>query len=138
MSDAQRRRVYRSEHALADMAVPLPGIEYARALVSVIERKPFYPERHRGLISCTHMGIDKAFYRGGVIHLPADRVAGEWAWNDIVVCHEVAHHISQGDLHGEVFTYRLLQILDAVRPSVAEALREQYRTNKVRVRVPQP
>jgi putative metallohydrolase (TIGR04338 family) len=137
MSDAQRQRVYRSEFAVEDMAVPLPSIEHVRALVSLVEHREFYPVQHRGLVSCTHMGIDKAFYRGGVIHLPADRRDGQWAWNDIVVCHEMAHRLSQGDLHGEVFTYRYLQILDAVRPSVAEALRQQYRANGVRVRTVQ-
>jgi len=139
MSDFQVRREYKSEWALAGLELRLDSIEQVRALVSLIESRPFYPAHYRGLVVSSTLKTEKAFYLAGKIHLPVIKDPdGAWAWSDLTVCHEVAHHIAPGHGHGEVFTYRLLQILEGIgRTKLAAALREQYAKNKVAVYVPQ-
>ena len=139
MSDFQQRREYKSEWALAHLTVPIDSPDKVRALVSLIETRSFYPARKRGIIVSSTLGNARAFYSAGTIHLPViTDPNGRWAWTDLVICHEVAHHIAPEDGHGKVFTYRLLQILESIgRSRLAAALREQYDLNGVAVYDPE-
>jgi hypothetical protein len=130
VSDHQRQRVYRAEWALQDRAIRLPDVAHAQALVAIIERLDFIKPEQKGVVVSTHLGVERAFYREGTIHLPAvassDR-RGEWALTDITLAHEYAHHLAPGRAHDEVFTYFVLRILDGIgRGPLAESLRESY------------
>ena len=135
MSDHQRQRVYKAEHSIDSMGVPMPTIDHARALVKVIERLPWYPPRCKGLMVSTTFQSRKAFYSEGCVHLPAIGVPGwEWAYTDLVIAHEVAHHLDPSRSHGPVFTSYLLRILDGIgRTATATALRQAYIDNGVDV-----
>lgn len=139
-SDASRLRVYRAEHALDERAVRLPTLEHVRALVTVIERLDWIKDDQKGVLVNLSLDNSRAFYREGTIHLPAtasgDR-RGSWAWTDLTVVHEYAHHLAPGRNHDEVFTYFVLRILDGIgRTSVAQALRESYAKHGVAVYTP--
>lgn len=135
MSDYQRQRAYRAEWAVQSMAVRLPSIEHARALVHLIERLDWFPADKRGVMVSSTFQTAKAFYSSGTIHLPATGLDGaDWAWSDLVVCHEMAHHLDETHGHGPLFTHYLLRILDGLgRTRLATALREQYVANRVDV-----
>ena len=135
MSDFQRQKEYRSEWACEALTIKLPTIEHARSLVTLIERLDWFPEDKKGVMVSSTFQTKKAFYNGGTIHLPALGIdGGDWAWNDLTVCHEMAHHLDETWTHGPVFTHYLLRILTGLgRHKLAAALREQYVANGVEV-----
>ena len=55
----------------------------------------------------------KAYYRTGrnQIVLP-QRDKGSWAWREVVVLHEIAHHLTPGHEHDEVFASCLAELLE--------------------------
>lgn len=76
----------------------MPGIE---------EFKRFTPKvRHR-------KGTTKAHYQAGTIAVPTDR-EGSWALRELVVLHELAHHLAPGDQHGPMFVSTFLTLLGVV------------------------
>lgn len=135
MSDYQRQREYRSEWAVESRTIKLPTIQHVRAMVALIERCDWFPEDKKGITVSSTFQTKKAFYSSGAIHLPAPGLPGaEWAWTDLTVCHEVAHHLDETSTHGPVFTHYLLRILDGVgRHKLAAELRAQYEVNRVEV-----
>lgn len=135
MSDAQRQRVYRAEWAVRDLEIPLPSLDHVKALVLLVERLDWFPEDSKGVMVSSTMQTRKAYYCEGTIHLPAKGLtAGAWAWSDLTVIHEVAHHLAPGRGHDEVFTSYVLRILEGLgRASVAAALRQSYAEHGVKV-----
>lgn len=140
MSRHQRLRVYRAEHAVEEHAVPLPTIEHVRALVTVIERLDWVPPEQKGVLVTLSLDNSRAFYAAGTLHLPATASGdqrGSWAWTDLTVVHEYAHHLASGRGHDEVFTHFVLRILDGIgRTKVAAALRASYDNHGVAVYEP--
>lgn len=135
MSDNQRQRVYKAEWAVREYEVALPTLDHIKALVTLIERLDWYPEDSKGVMVSSTMQTRKAYYCEGTIHLPARGLtAGEWAWTDLTVIHEVAHHLAPGRGHDEVFTSYVLRILEGLgRTHVALALRQSYADHGVKV-----
>lgn len=135
MSDHQRQRVYKAEWAVRQHEIALPTLDHIRALVLLIERLEWFPEDRRGVMVSSTMQTRKAYYCEGTIHLPADGLtAGKWAWTDLTVVHEVAHHLAPGHGHDLVFTHYVLRILEGLgRANVAAALRQSYAEHGVEV-----
>lgn len=62
-------------------------------------------------------GVTKAHYEpaGAVIALPPARGRDAWALRELVVLHEIAHHLGAGDVtHGAAFRERMLALVAGV------------------------
>jgi putative metallohydrolase (TIGR04338 family) len=46
------------------------------------------------------------------IAVPPHRVGGGWAMRELVVLHELAHHLAPADGHGAAFVARLLELVE--------------------------
>jgi putative metallohydrolase (TIGR04338 family) len=71
-------------------------------------------------------GAAKAVYEAAThtIAVPPHRVGGRWAMRELVVLHEIAHHLAPGTGHGPPFVTTLLQLVeDLVGPEAGFLLR---------------
>jgi hypothetical protein len=138
MSDHQRQRAYRAEWKVRHLGVHLPSADHVKALIKIAERLPWIPEGRKGCMVEVSMVTTRAYYGGGVMHIPAKSIgpSGDWAWTDIVVLHEYAHHLATTDHgHDDVFTSTLLRLLRGVgRDEVADALEAAYKATGAAVR----
>ena len=72
-------------------------------------------------------GMRKAHYCDGVISIPPRSIGGEWALREIVVLHEIAHHLAGVHGHGPLFTRAFLDLLDATgKPMTARVLQAAF------------
>jgi putative metallohydrolase (TIGR04338 family) len=158
--DYQQKRVYESEFFLrelftnavksenpvvtiAGITVTLPpeakfgSVESIRAYVDRVLTHPAvkeaFPWVAPNVAVRRRKGVAKAHYSRlhREIAIP-DQV--DWAMREVVVLHEVAHHLAPGG-HGPAFTDAFLTVLGAVMgPEVALVLRVIYDDNKVDTR----
>ena len=128
MSDHQRQRVYKAEWAVRAHERRLPSIDHVRALVRIVESLDWFPEDKRGIVVSSTFQTSKAFYSRGTIHLPAQGMqGGEWAWTDLTVIHEIAHHLAPDHGHDRAFTHFVVRIFQSLgRTQTAQALRDSY------------
>lgn len=138
--DFQRQRVYDAEHLLAhlyDTAVEIgnPVITVGGVTLTLppeakfgsVESVQSYVDRVRALPSLAHhpraaipvtvrarSGDRKAHYENAraVIAVPDGR--NRWAMRELVILHELAHHLAWGDHHGPRFVVAYLDLLGAV------------------------
>lgn len=54
-----------------------------------------------------------AHYCNGEIAIPMQR-AGKWALRELVILHELAHHLARGDQHGPRFVGKFIELLTAI------------------------
>lgn len=59
-------------------------------------------------------GATKAEYEriSATIAVPPHQVGGRWAMRELVVLHEIAHHLEPDDLHGPSFVGRLVHLVE--------------------------
>lgn len=95
----------------------MPAVEsYKRFVPQVRERK----------------GTTKAHYQAGTIAIPIHR-DGKWALREVVVLHELAHHLAPGDQHGPGFVSTFLTLLGVVMgPEVELIARMIFTDNGVK------
>lgn len=68
-------------------------------------------------------------YRSGIIYLP--KVA-PWCLRELVVLHEVAHHFTQGQVHGPAWVQAFLDLLGTcMAPTVAQLMRDHLNQNGI-------
>lgn len=81
-------------------------------------------------------GNTAAHYAADTIAVPVDR-AGRWALRELVVLHELAHHLGDedgGPAHGAEFTGRYLALVgEIIGPEAAFVLRATYQAGGVEV-----
>jgi putative metallohydrolase (TIGR04338 family) len=140
--DPQRERVYEAERALAGMidrrdrfplaeafgsrlAVPddrkfgdVAGVQrYVDAVLAlewVRRRAPeaaARPVRVRARRSAAHAHYEPAT---ATMAVPTHRVGGGWAMRELVVLHELAHHLVDGEAHGAAFVAMLLELVEGL------------------------
>lgn len=141
--DAQRAAVYEAEnlvHRLVDRSAEFPTVTIAGStLVVPVERRfgrvedvrryldlvldlPWVRQRwpQAGPVQVrARRGNTKAHYdtHSATIALPEHRGGTAWALRELVVLHELAHHLDRdgtGALHGSAFLTNLLDLLDGV------------------------
>lgn len=137
MRDSQRERVYQAEFRLRSIydnieqignpTVELDGIRLTmppEAKFASIESVQSYCDRVLDLINCAQpisvrerRGTAKAHYEwsfngGGVIAVPM--VGSRWALREIVVLHELSHHLAPGAKHGPGFVTVMNDLLGRV------------------------
>lgn len=163
MADRQRSRVYEAEnlvHRLLDRSAEHPVVEIAGS------RLTLPPERRFGDITAVQTYVDRvlaltwvrrawpratgpvrvreragasrAHYErtGATIAVPTHRTGGGWALRELVVLHELAHHLAPDDevAHGGAFVSRLLDLVDGVvGPEAALLLRITMHDTGVRI-----
>lgn len=162
--DSQRQRVYDAENGLRRMynaaveignpVVTVGGITLTlppEARFASIESIQSYVDRVRALpsIAANHpragipvtvrarQGDSRAHYENAraVIAIPDN--LGSWAMRELIVLHELAHHLAWGDQHGSRFAAAFLDLLGAVLgPEVELALRVLFDQHQVNYRVP--
>jgi putative metallohydrolase (TIGR04338 family) len=66
-------------------------------------------------------GATKAVYEahGRTIAVPTHRIGGGWAMRELVVLHELAHHLTGGEDHGPAFVAMLLELVSELIGSEA-------------------
>lgn len=142
MRDSQREKVYQAEYRLRDLfdtaerignpVVELDGIRLTlppEARFATVEDVQTYCSRVTDLIGAypVHVrrraGATKAHYEaGGIIAVPDDLLG--WAKREIVVLHELSHHLATGDRHGPGFVGTFTDLLSTVMgPEVGLAYR---------------
>jgi putative metallohydrolase (TIGR04338 family) len=137
--DAQRSRVYEAEGALAGLvdrradfpvavafgsrvAVPddrkfgdIDSVQrYVDAVLALDWVRHAFPERAAAPARVrARAGATKAEYDAttGTIAVPPHRVGGRWAMRELVVLHEIAHHLTPGEQHGSPFVTAYLQLV---------------------------
>lgn len=138
MRDSQREKVYQAEYRLRDLfetaeaignpQVELDGIRLVlppEARFASVDSVQHYVDRVIGTPGKVRVrerrGQAKAHYQYGEIAIP---VLDRWALREVVVLHEVAHHLSLGHGHDGVFVATLTDLLGRVMgPEVALAYR---------------
>ncbi len=170
--DAQRGRVYAAEGQLArmiDVRVDYPTIQLFGSEVVVPDDRKFgdldsvqryvdavlglnwvqarWPEAAARPVSVrARRGAQKAHYEPGTatIALPPFELGGRWGLRELVVLHELAHHVTMGSgaVHGPEFVSALLVLVDElVGPEAEFLLRTTYLENGVTITAeaqPQP
>jgi putative metallohydrolase (TIGR04338 family) len=140
--DSQKSKVYAAEFRLRDLfdtaelignrEVELDGIRLVlppEAKYASVESVQWYCDTVLGLVGCTRpvrvrerRGTAHAHYQAGEIAVPVH--GDRWALREIVVLHELAHHLSTGEAHGPVFVATLAGLLGRVMaPEVELAYR---------------
>ncbi len=79
--------------------------EYVDRVCAHVEVRPVTVRERRGAAM--------AHYSCGVIAVPPRDIGGAWAHTELVVLHELAHHLANGDRHGPVFRRALVDLFDA-------------------------
>lgn len=135
--DSQREKVYQAEYRLwhiynvmvetGNPVIELDGIRLTmppEARFASVESVQSYCDRVLGLIGHDQpvtvrerRGTTKAHYEwsyasGGVIAVPV--VGSRWAMREVVVLHELAHHLSPGARHGSGFVTVMKKLLGQV------------------------
>ena len=141
--DAQRSRVYEAEHLvhrIFDRAVDYPVVEVAGSHLTLPMERKFaaivdiqrYVEAvlalqwvrstwQRAALPVTvqeRSGAAQATYLrdGCVMAVPAHRSGSAWALRELVILHELAHHLSSDGEpdHGPAFVDRLISLVDGI------------------------
>lgn len=156
--DSQRGRVYEAENALhwlyngveqtGNPVVTVNGVTVTlppEAKFANVDSIQTYVNRVMALPGVVHQfghrppprvrerrGSTKAHYCAGVIAIPMDRL-GKWAQRELVVLHELAHHLAPGDGHGPRFVSASLVLFGAaLGPEVELIGRMIYADNEVK------
>lgn len=148
MRDSQKSKVYAAESAVCrsiDMA-DSTGVRTCEVFGSLLELPVEYKFRTledvehycaqvlarigwdgpRVNVYPAHPNQSKAHHLGTGIYLP-DREKESWAWREMVVLHELAHHITPGDAHGARFAGAMVSLVgEAIGPEAAMLLRSAY------------
>lgn len=93
-----------------------------------------WPRAHVPVTVRPRAGNAAAHYEMDTIAVPDNR-AGRWALRELVILHELAHHLGDDDgpAHGGAFVERYLGLVDGVvGPEAAFALRATYLAGGVR------
>lgn len=141
--DGQRSRVYEAEHLvhrILDRSADYPVVQIAGSTLTLP------PERHFGSVEAVQSYVDRvlalnwvragwpraatpvrvrerggstqAHYEraGSVIAVPGHRTGSGWALRELVILHELAHHLAPGaePAHGGAFVDRALTLVDGV------------------------
>jgi len=151
--DAQRSRVYDAEHLvhrIFDRSAEFPVIEVVGSRITLpVERKfgsidavqryvdgvlalewvgRTWPRAADAVVVRERAGAAQAHYQrvGSVMAVPGYRARSGWALRELVILHELAHHLAD-DIeipHGGTFVGRLLELVDGiVGPEAALLLR---------------
>jgi len=158
--DAQVSRVYKSEELfgrLLDNAlefpfvqiwgsqIPVPSHEkkfgdldgvrrYVLWLFSTPWMSENYPDAKAPGVMLRR-GDKMAHYQWGTIYVPAVQRGGRWAMREIVVLHEVAHHLTRGvdQSHGTEFTQAFLALVtEYLGEEAGFILKHFYISNEVK------
>lgn len=156
--DAQRQRVYQAGHGLEwfydhsthSLAVEIAGVPLQlepeskfgdlKAIQVYVDRVLAMPSVVARFGSCGRVqvrerkGMRSAHYQSGVIAIHSDGANhARWAMRELVVLHEIAHHLAPGHRHGPVFAATLVDLIDLVMgPQAALAMSLLYRQEGVK------
>ena len=140
-ADPQRARVYEAESALAgliDRRDRFPLAEAFGSRVAVPDDRKFgdiaavqryvdavlelgwvrrdRPAAARPVRVRARRGATRAEYDAetGTIAVPTHRVGGRWAMRELVVLHELAHHLATDAGHGPAFVATMLELVEGL------------------------
>jgi putative metallohydrolase (TIGR04338 family) len=88
---------------------------YVDAVLALDWVRRLAPDRAgRPVVVRARAGATKAEYNNAThtIALPTHRVGGRWAMRELVVLHELAHHLSPGVEHGPEYARVLLELVE--------------------------
>lgn len=105
---------------------------YQRAFPDVT---PLAVVERRGRSTAEKQRQPHAHYQCGAIHIPVTTWSrGDWAMRELVVLHEIAHHLSARDYHGPAFAGAFIYLVThAVGPEAGFLLADAMRGNDVQI-----
>ena len=132
-ADPQRALVYEAEQTLAtmiDRRLDFPVVSAFGSRVTLPDDRKFgdldsvqryldavlaldWVASPRPVRVRARAGATKAEYEfaTSMIAVPPHRVGGRWAMRELVILHELAHHLSQAADHGPAFTTSFLELV---------------------------
>lgn len=121
-------------------------IEAIRTYVAGIEASDWYRAtwpgtvplevtERRGRSRAEKQSQAHAHYHCGAIHIPATTWSrGDWAMRELVVLHEMAHHLTIADYHGPAFAGAFIHLVtNAIGPEAGFLLADAMRGNNVEI-----
>jgi putative metallohydrolase (TIGR04338 family) len=150
MTDPQRSLVYEAEQSLANLIdrrldfpvvsafgsrVTLPDdrkfgdLDSVQRYVDAVLTLDWVAASPNSVRVRARAGATKAEYEfaTATIAVPPHRVGGRWAMRELVVLHELAHHLSQAADHGPAFTTPFLELVtELVGPEAGFLLRSGW------------
>ena len=161
--DAQRSKVYDAEHVvhrIFDRAADFPSVEVAGSFLTLPVERRFasiesiqryldqvrslgwirdgWPRANLPVVARERAGTSSAHYEraGAMIAVPGAKHGDRWALRELVVLHELAHHLEDDSTephHGPRYVSRLLELVGGVIGPEAELiLRITFAENGVR------
>lgn len=107
---------------------------YCEKILDLRQIREAFPETSRRPIAVRfRKGMRKAHWEfPGVIAVPIPKQGFSWAMREIVILHEIAHHLAIRDQHGADFAGTFLFLIEEIiGPEVAFLLRDSYRLHEV-------
>lgn len=151
MRDSQRQRVYNAEIAVRrylDAGVRTARLHGSALTLPIetrfgrVEEAQAYVDRAAKTVGASSVPTvrvntqlsKRAYYRCGEIVVP-DPVRVAWAMREIVLLHELAHHLSRAsESHGPEFCGRFIALVrEMMAPELGLLLEDSMRTEGVRI-----
>jgi putative metallohydrolase (TIGR04338 family) len=138
MRDVQKARLYKAEQAVRPLSQSTGSFSAAVSLIEEVQESLKVSQVFGDpapLSVAQYFGTASAFYTPGYdrITLPPEEPEGSWAYNRLVILHEIAHHLSI-DHHGPRFAGAFLYLTREFEgDTIADALAASFTKHKVRV-----
>ncbi len=151
MRDTQQAAVYSAEHLvqrILSRSAEFPTVQVAGSTITLPPEKRFgsltavqayvdavlalnwvratWPRAALPIRVRARAGDRQAVYRNGVIAVPSDTIGSSWALRELVVLHEITHHLITGAeaAHGPTFVRTLIELVtEIVGPEAGLLLR---------------
>lgn len=158
--DRQRSAVYAAEQLvrrLLDRSAQFPTLQIAGSTITLPAEKKFgsveavqtyvdavlalnwvraaWPSASGPVRVRERAGDTMAHYRAGVIAVPTRTIGSSWAMRELVVLHELAHHlVPAGEAHGPAFVGVLVELVsEIISPEAGLLLRVTMYDGGVRI-----
>jgi len=106
---------------VAGVRVDLPGerrfgdLDEVREYYRAVLTDPAVRDRWPGVempVVRARRGSRAAHWQAGVIALPETHIGGQWALREVVALHELAHHLTPGHGHDDVFVAAFMELIE--------------------------
>lgn len=104
----------------------LPAVaRYVEQVIAHLRREgPYAGAAQAPLAVRPRRAAGRAHYEPGVVAVPRREIGGGWSHTELVILHEIAHHLAPGDRHGPAFRRAWVDVLDTTGHPVLARMAE--------------